>query len=65
MSLTELKVRNAKAAAKPGKVTDGNGMHLLMHLLSVSYRVKSRKNRFQFLVNSTLCTEGLSANCLL
>lgn len=30
MSLTELKVRNAKAAAKPVKMTDGNGMHLLI-----------------------------------
>jgi len=30
MPLTELKVRNAKAAAKPVKMTDGNGMHLLI-----------------------------------
>lgn len=30
MPPTELKVRNAKAAAKPFKMTDGNGMHLLI-----------------------------------
>jgi len=30
MPLTELKVRNAKAAAKPVKMTEGNGMHLLI-----------------------------------
>jgi len=30
MPLTELKVRNTKAAAKPVKMTDGNGMHLLI-----------------------------------
>lgn len=30
MPLTELKVRNAKAAVKPVKMTDGNGMHLLI-----------------------------------
>lgn len=30
MPLTKLKVRNAKAAVKPVKMTDGNGMHLLI-----------------------------------
>lgn len=30
MPLTELKVRNAKAAVKPVKMKDGNGMHLLI-----------------------------------
>jgi len=30
MPLTELKVRNSKAAAKPVKMTDGNGMHLFI-----------------------------------
>lgn len=30
MPLTELKVRNAKAAVKPVKMTGGNGMHLLI-----------------------------------
>jgi Arm DNA-binding domain len=30
MPLTELKVRNAKAAVKPVKMTDGNGIHLLI-----------------------------------
>lgn len=31
MALTDVKVRNAKPADKPVKLTDGNGMHLLIH----------------------------------
>ena len=34
MALTDVKVRNAKPADKPVKLTDGNGMHLL---IPVSY----------------------------
>lgn len=30
MALTEVKVRNAKPGEKPVKLTDGNGMHLLI-----------------------------------
>lgn len=31
MALTDVKVRNAKPTDKPVKLTDGNGMHLLIH----------------------------------
>lgn len=31
MPLTDIQVRNAKAGAAPYKLTDGNGMSLLVH----------------------------------
>ncbi|HBR2370754.1 TPA: DUF4102 domain-containing protein, partial [Klebsiella pneumoniae] len=37
MALTEVKVRNAKPAEKPVKLTDGDGMHLLVHPTGSKY----------------------------
>lgn len=43
MALTELKVRNTKPAEKPAKMTDGNGMHLLITASGSKYwRVQYR-----------------------
>ncbi|EMS8793051.1 tyrosine-type recombinase/integrase [Enterobacter ludwigii] len=37
MALTEVKVRNAKPTEKPVKLTDGDGMHLLVHPTGSKY----------------------------
>ena len=37
MALTEMKVRNAKPAEKPVKLTDSRGMHLLVHPTGSKY----------------------------
>lgn len=41
MALTDLKVRTAKPADKQYKLTDGGGMHLLVHQMVLSTGVCS------------------------
>lgn len=38
MALTDIKVRTAKPTDKQYKLTDGNGIHLLVHLNGSKYR---------------------------
>lgn len=57
MALTDVKVRNAKPADKPVKLTDGNGMHLLIHPNGSKYwRLQYRfaGNKSYWLLGSTL-----------
>ena len=42
MKLSATKVKNAKAAEKPYKLTDGDGMHLLVRPLKDKYKGASK-----------------------
>lgn len=56
MALTDVKVRSAKPTDKAFKLTDGEGMHLMVHPNGSKYLAASVPFRWQ--------TENVGARCL-
>ncbi len=59
MKLSATKVKNAKAAEKPYKLTDGDGMHLLVRPLKDKYKGASKLWRFDYRFNGVRKTLAL------